>query len=360
MTDLHKNLIQAIENDDLDSFLVHFQLANWKESITQIENYAGVSQYTPDITYNDCDVFKYSVHKNADKIFNYLLPLVDTDKHGDNYGWAVLGMALKNNRYDYAHSIINHPEFNPYPMYHTNCFGFIESRKNPEQHIEFLFDYLTKFEKWDFKNSRLIYVFTHLICYNESTYERFESIYKSKINNPNASVLNIFKDHQTTLAKEIFYNYFRPFILDKLDISAFRLLLESVMNENIIFVSLFEGEHAKEGLSYLLKAPDLLQKYFDNNNSIMVSYLPLDCIILLENYGIDIFVEDEKNNCALDFILKDLDDPSTLYFLDKYTQIIYDRLEKEGRKNNLQKYCHQKLLHDKFPEKNIKNIHTKI
>lgn len=357
----NETLKKSIELDDLNTFKTHFDISKWKQSITQIENYAGVSQYTPEITYNDCDVLKYSLHCQSDTIFNYLLPQLDTNKHGDNYGWPLLAMAIKLNRYDYANSILHHPSFDPYPMYHTNQFGFIETKINPEKHIDFLFNYLNLFDKYDFQNSRLIYVFTHLICFNEETFQRFESIYQSKINNPNASVLNIFQDHQTTLAKEIFYNYFRPFILDKLDISAFRTLLESVMNEKIIFVSLFEGEHAKEGLSYLLKAPDLLQKYFDNNNNyIMVSYLPLDCIILLENHGIDIFVEDEKNNCALDFILKDLDDPSTLYFLDKYTQIIYDRLEKEGRKNSLQKYCHQKLLHDKFLEKNIKTIHTKI
>lgn len=361
MIDLHNLLIQAINNDDLNLFKQLFQLERWQESITQIENYAGVSQYTPEITYNDCDVFKYAVHKNADKIFTYLLPLVDTDKHGDNYGWSVLGMAIKNHRYDYAHAIINHPNFNPYPLYHTNVFGFIDSRNQTEEHIEFLFDYLNKFEKWDFKNRHLVYVFSHLICYNESTYQRFNEVYKSKINNPEANILNIFQEEPQILAKEIFYNYFRPFILDKLDISDLRILMESVMNENIIFSQLFESEQAQEGLNYLIKIPDLLQKYF-NNNSIMVSYLPLECIIFLENNGIDIWVEDDEHYAAIDYILKndDLEDPATKYFLNKYTKVIYDKLEKTGRKSNLKSYCHQKLLTHKLPEKNIKIIHHKI
>ena len=29
-------------------------------------------------------------------------------KHGENYGWPLLAMAVKNNRYDYANSIISH------------------------------------------------------------------------------------------------------------------------------------------------------------------------------------------------------------------------------------------------------------
>lgn len=43
-----------------------------------------------------------------------------------------------------------------------------------------------------------------------------------------------------------------------------------------------------------------------------------------------------------------------------HTQQIYNRLLKEGRKSNIKNYCHQKLLTEKLPSKNIKSKHNKI
>lgn len=354
-------LVSLIENDDLDNFKSHFKLSNWKDSITTIPNYAGISKYTPEITFNDCDVLKYALHTNADKIFNYLLPLVDTHKHGDNYGWPLLSMALKNNRYDYAYSIINHKTFNPYPMYHTNTFGFIETRENPEEHINFLFQYLTKFNKYDFKDEHLIHVFCHLICYNEDTYQRFNSFYQHILDNPQSCVLDIFVGKMEIFAKEIFYNHFRTFMLDKLSHDQLKAVLESVLTDNIVFAPLFKGDYALSGLKYIIKHPDLLQSYF-NRNPVMASYLPLDCLIFLEENNIDIRVENENNLSALDFILKDsnLEDPATLYFMNKYTQQLFDKLEQIDRKSNIRRFCHQKLLSEKLPSKNIKANSSKI
>lgn len=282
-------LLNCVEKDNLETFLEHFILDNWRDTVIKIDNYAGVHEYSKTITQDDCDIFKYAVHCNATNIFTYLLPLVDTEKHGDNYGWPLLSMALKNNRYDFANMIINHKSFNPYPRYHTNCFSFIETRENPEKHIEFLFNYLDKFDKYDFQDSSMIYTFSHLACYNEETYNRFMYIYKTKTNNPSASIIDFFQNKLSLLGKEIFYNYFRTFLLNKFDNKDLALVFNSIMDDNIIFMPLFKSEQSKQCLFYLLKQPDLLQKYI-NNNQVMVSYLNLDSILILEENNIDLWV----------------------------------------------------------------------
>lgn len=354
-------LLQAVEQDNLELFMEYFVLENWRDTVTKIDNYAGISEYTKKVSKDNCDIFKYSLHCNADKIFNYLLPLVDTHKHGDKYGWPLLSMALKNNRYDYAHSIINHKLFNPYPRYHTNCFSFIEKKNNPEQHIDFLFHYLDKFDKYDLQDSNMIYTFTHLACYNEHTYSRFMEFYQHKTDNPNATLIDFFQDKVDLLGKEIYYHYFRTFILDKLDIEQLRTVFNSIMNDTIVFTTLFESEQAEQCLHYLLKTPDLLQQYLDNN-LVMLHYLSLDCILILEEHNIDLWVENKDKDIAVDYILEhdNLEDPATLYFMNKYTQKIFDRYEQHGYQNNIYKYCHNKLLLEKLPVKHIKNKHSKI
>ena len=339
-------LATLIEQDNLEEFKKHFNIRNWKASIASIANYAGVTQYTPDIHYNDADCFKYALHCNADKIFDYLLPLVDTYKHGENYGWPLLAMAVKNQRYDYANKIINHHSFNIYPMYHINIFHFVENYeniKNPQEHIDLLFNYLNKFHSYDFSDSHLIYDFTSLICYSEETYQRFEQVYRSKTQNPNASLLNIYKDNWKILGEEIFYYRYNPRMIEKLSVEQKRAILEDSMDNKIFFSHLFESEHAKEGITYLLPCADLLKKYLEGNQ-VVVSYLSLECILLLEKNGIDIWKENEKDRNILDYILDDSDihSEATWYFINKYTQEIYDRLNAEGRKCNIQKYCHQK------------------
>lgn len=363
MNNLFDTLKKSIEIDDLNTFKNHFDISMWKQSITQIENYAGVSKYTPEITYNDCDVLKYSLHCESDNIFNYLLPQLDTNKYGDNYGWPLLAMAIKLNRYDYANAILNHPSFNPYPLYHTNQFGFIETKENEKKHIDFLFNYLDKFDKFDFKDSQLLYVFTHLICFNEETFQRFNSFYQNKFNCPDFCALSLFEDNWKKLGQEVFYNYFRKFILDKLSPEQFRKLFNSVMDENIIFSPLFgnENNQAKEGIHYLLQCPDLLQSYV-LKNPVVFSYLPLECLILLEKNNIDLWNNDEEKGSAIEYILDNdnLDDENTLYFLNKYPQEIYDKFQQLGRKNNIQKYCHHLLLSDKLPQNNYKSSTKKI
>lgn len=354
-------LLKSVEQDNLETFLEHFILDNWRDTVTKIDNYAGVNEYNKTVTQDNCDIFKYAVHCNATTIFNYLLPLVDTEKHGNNYGWPLLSMALKNNRYDFANMIINHKSFNPYHRYHNNCFSFIETRNNPDKHIEFLFNYLDKFYKYDLQDSSMIYTFSHLACYNEATYSRFMQHYRNKTNNPQASILDFFQNKLSLLGKEIFYNYFRTFLLDKFDEKELALVFKSVMDDNIVFMPLFESEQAKLCLSYLLKHADLLQEYI-NNNQVIVSYLNIECILLLEKNNIDLWIENEKNTIAVDYILdnSNLNDCATVYFMNKYTQQIFDRLEKSGYKSNVYKYCHNKLLMEKMPVKNVKNTYYKI
>lgn len=354
------DILHMIETDDLDNFKNYFNINKWRKTITTIANYAGVSQYTPTITYNDCDCLKYSLHCNADKIFNYLLPLLDTNKHGENYGWPLLSMAVKNERYDYANSIINHHTFNPYAIYHTNNFRYIETRNQTQNHIDFLFNYLTKFDSIDFIERDLIYTFTHLICYNEDTFNKFDKFFKENINK-NVSLLSIYDNCMDILADEIINRKYNDFILNKLSNDDLKKMFESVLFNLTIFMPLFESENAKSGLNYLLKFPDLMQKYIDNNQ-VCLSYLPLEGLQLLMEHNIDIWKENEKQIIPLDYILdnSNLEDPSTLFFINNYTQKIYDRLEKDGNKNNIQKYCHQKLLSEKLPNKNITNTLKKI
>lgn len=355
------DFVKIIQADDLDTFKLHFDIENWRGSITQIENYAGVTKYTPKASYNDCDCFKYALHCDADKIFNYLLPLVDTDKHGDNYGWPLLSMAIKKNRYDYANQIINHDSFDLYPVYNTNCFLHIDSRDNIPEHINFLFNYLDKFSKWIFKDRHFAHTFSHLICYNEDTYHRFNQVYQEKLNNKEACVLDMFNEQLDILGKEILYYHFKPFMLDKLNSKQLRQLMESVMDDNIVFMPLFEGEHFKEGLSYLAKNPDLLQQYI-NRNAVIAHYLPLEGLQALIKYGIDLFFVNEENKSPIDYLLDDsnLEDATTQYFINHYTQKVYDRLEQRGRDNNIYKYCQQKLLSEQITEQKEKVLKFKI
>ena len=355
------HLLKIIEEDNLEEFKKYFDIQHWRDSITQIPNYAGVSDYNKEITYDNCDVIKYALHCNADKIFHFLLPQVDTDKHGENYGWPLLAMAVKNNRYDYANSIISHPKFYAYPIYHTNTFKYFDKREKVEEHIEFLFNYLELFSAWDLKDKYLVYSFVQLICHNEKTYDRFESFYQRKLNKPNISLLEIFKEKQKILAEEIFNRKYIPFIIDKLNEQQLRVVFESIIDQDVFFVPLFESENAKEGLKKLLKYPDLLDRLI-TKNQVIVSYLPLECIVLLIENNIDIWKENSKNVIPLDYVLNDsdLEDPATLYFMNNYTQQIYDRLLKEGRKSNIKNYCHQKLLAEKLPEKNIISKQNKI
>lgn len=358
---------KIIEADDLDSFKLHFVKDNWKEKVAEIANYAGVSTYIKEITYNDADCFKYALHCNADKIFNYLLPLVDTHKHGDNYGWPLLAMAVKNQRYDYASAIVNHTSFNPYPRYHTNTFSYIESHPNQEKHVEFLFDYLEKFSRWDFEDEHLIYDFTHLICHNEETFNRFDNFYKAKTLNPTASVLDIYKDHIDILAKEVFNRKYNEFIINKLSTDDITKILEFAVKEDIFFTELFESSNVKEGLSHLLKAPKLLNEMFEEN-TILLSYLPLDGILLMIDNGVDIWKETEnkynksRKINALDFILNDenVEEKATAYFINKYPQEIYDRYEVKGMRTNIQKACQERLLQQELPENNKKPKLNKI
>lgn len=354
-------LATFIEQDNLEEFKKHFDIQHWRDSIASIENYAGVTTYTPTVSYNDADCFKYALHCNADKIFDYLLPLVDTHKHGDNYGWPLLAMAIKNNRYDYANKIIDHPSFNPYHMYHMNTFHYVEKQENIPEHIEFLFHYLNKFTSHDFSDSYFVYDFTSLICYSEETYNRFEQFYQQKTKQPNISLLEIYQDNWETLGKEIFYYRYNSRMIEKLSVEQKRAILEASMDNKIFFSHLFESENAKEGITYLLPCADLLKKYLEDNQ-VVVSYLPLDCILLLEKHGIDIWKNNDKERNILDYILDDSDIHSevTWYFINKYTQEIYDRLNAEGRKCNIQKYCHQKLLKEQLSESTQKPQQRKI
>lgn len=354
-------LTKIIEQDDLETFKLHFDLKDWKKSITTIENYAGTNEYIKEVSYDNCDCFKYALHCESDKIFNYLLPLVDTDKHGENYGWPLLAMALKKNRYDYANSIILHPSFSAYEMYHTNCFRFIENKDKIEEHIDFLFNYIERhFERWDFKSKHLIYCFTDLVCYSPETFDRFNEMYQKKLKNENVNVLEMFKDNMDTLAKEILYSNFNPFILDKLNDTQFKSLIESVMDDKIILVPLFESGDIK-GLNYLLKEKELIQHYL-NGNSVMFSYLPLNSLLFLMDNGIDIWFEDEENHSPIDYILEynNIKDEKTNYLINHYTQQIHDRIEKRGRDNDVLKYCQQKLLSEQISDNKPKSPTKKL
>jgi hypothetical protein len=357
------NLTSIIETDDLESFKLYFDINQWQTSITQIENYAGLNEYIKEISYNDCDCFKYALHCEADKIFNYLLPLVDVDKHGDNYGWPLLSMALKKNRYDYANSIISHSSFNPYEIYHTNSFGYIETKDMPEAHIEFLFNYLDIFQRWDFGNKHLIYCFTSLVCYDEKTFERFNQVYLEKLrykdNETNA--INMYKDHMDILAKEILYHKFNPFILDKLSEKEFHSLFKSILDDKIIFMPLFESEQAKEGLTYLLKEPELFQQYI-LDNPVSTSHLSLECILFIIDHGIDLWQKGEKNHCPVDYLLdySNINEPITWHFINHYTQQVCDRMEERERDNNIYKYCQQKLFNESITDNKPKGSIKKL
>lgn len=340
------NITEIIEKDDLDSFKEIFIPKEWQHTITTIENYAN-SYNTYSKSMDNCDVFKYSVHCGADKIFSYLLPLVNTDKHGENYGWPVLSMALNNQRYDYANAIINHATFDPYPIYHINSFKHIDSRNNPSEHIEFLFNYLEKLDKYDFIMSHTLYYFVDLVCYNEDTYDRSQDIYRKKINNPNAFLLDMFESKLSTLAEQVFYYNFKPFILDKLPSQKLKTLIESTNDSNIIFTKLFEEYDTIQGLKYLLIHPDLLQKHFDKN-PVMGGYLSLEAIIFLNKNNIDFFKVNSEKRSPIDFILENnLEDEKTKYFADNFTNSIIHRLSETNKKSKVLEYCLTKVNNNK-------------
>lgn len=349
----NNTMLHIIEQDDLTQFKLHFNIEHWRHSITSIANYAGTSQYNPEVNYVDCDCLKYSVHCQADKIFNYLVSLVDTNQYGSNYGWPLLSMALKNERYDYAKQIISQPTFNYYTSAHIKCFVYIENRVNQTEHIDFLFTYLDKFNFYDYDDKHLIYHFTHLICFNEDTFSRFDQLYK-KLHGSTSSILDIYDNHYPLLADEIFSRKFNPFIIEKLQPEQFNKMLNSIMDDSIIFSPLFESNYAKEGLTYLLDYPQLLQKYIDNHQ-VVISYLPLDCLILCMEKGINLWKNNNDGVMPLDYILIDsyLEDEKTLYFLHNYTQKIYDILELKNDRHGIHKYCHHKLLQEKFPSKDF-------
>lgn len=333
------DILSLIESDNLEVFKLNFNTDDWMKNIAKIENYAEVSQYNPNVTYNNCDALKYALHCNADKIFNYLLPFADVDKHGENYGWPLLSMAIKNEKYDYAYSIIAHPKFDPYPIYHRNVFKHIDSYKNPKKHINFLFKLLEKYSKWDFQMENISNIFCELVCYNETTYNRFDKFYQKNINK-NGCVLDMFNKNLKVLGNEIFYNNFKPFILNKIKSRNFQELLDSIFEENIIFVPAFEGKNGKKCLEYLVDYPDFLQKYVDKN-PVVFSYLPLSSIVFLINNNINLWVEGEKGFCAVDFMLDDsnIKDKTTEYFIKNYTTVIYERLEKLNVKKNIKLSC---------------------
>jgi hypothetical protein len=362
---------QIIENDDLDTFKLHFKVENWKDPITKIKNYAKLdkfmAKYIKEVTYDDADCIKYALHCNADKIFNYLLPLVDTDKHGDNYGWPLLAMAVENQRYDYAHAIVNHSNFNPYPRYHTNTFSYIDSRPNQEAHIELLFDYLDKFERWAFTTGSLTYEFTHLICYSEETFNRFEKVYRQKTRENHASLMEIFKDKMELLGEEIFCRKYNEFMINKLTIEDITAIVECGLKNDVFFVQLFEGSHAKEGLTHLLKSPELLVKMFEKN-PILLSYLSLENMLLMIDNGVDIWKETEnKYNKdrpinTLDFILNNdnVEEEATVYFINKYPKEILNRCQNRGTRTNIQKACEEKLLQNELGVNSSKKKANKI
>jgi hypothetical protein len=342
------NLVTTIENDDLESFKKIFDINIWQKSITQIENYAKAKSYDSKISYDDCDVLKYSLHCNANSIFKYLLPLLDPNKHGNNYGWPILSMALKNERYDYAHLIINHPKFDLFPIYHMNCFKHIESRNQQLEHIEFLFEYFKKFEKSDFRWGNLQYYLLDLICYSEETYQTCDTLYKEKLGNPKACILDLFENKLESLGTAVFYDKFQPFILDKLDKKTMEKLLYSIMDNNIVFYSLFESKDAIKALTYLIEYPDFLQSYF-NKNPVIAAQLSLDGIIFLIDNNIDLWNEKDKYNekgCAVDYLLdnKNLSSPITSYFVENYTEKLYNRLKLLNFKTNIVDLCEQKII----------------
>lgn len=352
-------LVKIIENDDLESFKNNFQLENWKDTITKIENYANVD--TPEfikndphyeVSYDNTDVLKYAVHCNATKIFNYLLPLTDTDKHSNYEGWPILSMALKNRNYDFAHQIINHPTFNPYAIYHYGCFAHIETRPDIEQHIDFLFKYLEKIPTYDFDEKHLLNRLTYLICYNEETFNRFENFYREKTRQSEFNLVDLYKDNLSILANEIIQRKYKNFILEKLTPVQISAMIKSFYNDETILCSLLESSDAKEGLSYLLKAPEELNHYF-SDKPVLFSYLNYESFLLLEN-NINIWCENTEKINGVDFILnnKDLNHDATNYLLNKYTKEILERYERLERNSyeNIMDYCRKKLLNDSLSE----------
>ena len=71
------NLKTIIEQDDLESFKINFNVSQWQQVVAQIENYASLPTSDNKQHLDNCDALKYSIHTNADKIFNYLIPLVE-------------------------------------------------------------------------------------------------------------------------------------------------------------------------------------------------------------------------------------------------------------------------------------------
>lgn len=338
--------VTIIKNDDIDTFKKHFNQQEWQKTITQIPNYAGITPHTPTLTYNDADCIKYALHCESDKIFEYLLPLVDTDKHGNNYGWPLLAMALLRNRYDYAYQIINHNTFNPYPIYHHNVFLNIQSRSNVNQHIAFLFDYLEKFSPTDFIYSirDIAFMCVQLVCYNEDTYNEFEKFYKKITDNPKVTILDYYKPNIDILGNEIIYRRYKSFVLEKLSPEYIKNIIEhdSVMNNNIFLSQIFKKNNT-EGLNYLLKAPDALVKYLTKNPTDMF-YLSLNNAIKILDTGIDIWSENEKGIAIIDFMLHKVNEKLLNYLVVNYTKPLIARFKNHTKHKNVVQQCEQYLL----------------
>lgn len=352
---------KIIENDDLENFKIHFDIKNWKSPITQIENYADITKNTPTISYNDADVLKYALHCESDKIFNYLLPQLDPDKHGEDYGWPLLGMALKKGRYDYANDIIKHDKFDPYQIYHINSFEYIDSYKDANEHIKFLFNYLENFNIWDFKlkNKSFIYRMVHLICYNEECFENFQNYYQKTMNNNNLSVLDLYKENMDILAEEILYDNYRKFLLDKLSSDNYKEMLEQSKGNKILLSKAVEGDNQIEVFKYLLKAPEQLLNYL-YDNLVLFSYLSLDSVLLLEQ-KIDFWKTPNIENtlAPIDFIMhpENKNQDVIMYFVNNYPHKIIDKFK--GEKEYIVEMCEKKLLEMKLEGELIPKVNHK-
>lgn len=353
--------VKIIENDDIETFKTHFKLENWKNTITQIENYAGLNKYINEITYNDADVFKYALHCESDKIFNYLLPVVDTEKHGNNYGWPLLSMALKKGRYDYALAIISHDSFNPFHIYHLNCFGYVDTYKDPKNHLDFLFEYLNKFDKWTFKikyaDKSFIYQLTHLICYNEECLKRFEKYYQTIMEDKSLSFLDVYKDRMEILAEEILYNNYKKFILDKLSPDNIKEMLKNSFDNNILLSKIAEGNHQLEALKYLIQAPEILTEHLYRSVTLFDRF-SLDSLLLLEPHMDMWQVKNNTHTLApIDFILhpENKNEEVISYFVNKYPQKIIEKYSQKSNRNRFVEMSEKKLLQMKLENDLIKN-----
>lgn len=360
-------LVQIIEEDDLNAFKKHFVLENWKEPIASIQNYA-VGKYVSQGTYDPADCFKYAIHCNSDEIVDFLLPQISVAKHGKDYGYPVLGMAIKNNRYDYASKIINHSTFDPYPMYHQNNFSYFNDRPDVKAHIDFLFEYLDILPLSDIiYDTHFKYYLCHLVCHNEETYNRLDTYLTQRGKEkglPVDSVLGIYRGSSMgNLGEHVFSENYVEFIANKFTKNDISEILEHALKSQIYFTRLFESENPINALKILLQDPVKLEKNFANN-VIYFDNLPLNCILLLEDNGISVWDVKNEKRAGIDFILKEdsIHTEKAIYFLENHSQQVLDRinqeLELDGRDSpNVRKYLLNKKLQDNLSEKSNIKIH---